>query len=479
MKTFDVVILAAGEGKRMKSPNKSKVLHEVLGRSMVGHAVRSAQQLGARQTAVVVGHLADQVRASLAGEGVLFGLQKAQIGTANAFLVGADLLPQDADVLVLYGDTPLLSAATLRRLLETHQDEANDVTVLTAVTADPTGYGRIVRDEKGAVLRIVEEKNASAEEKAITEFNSGVYVFSAAGLQHVRDVQKNELTGEYYITDALEICLSKGGKVGSLCLPDDSEVMGANDRAQLAQAEDLMRQRVNLAHMQGGVTIHNPATVRIHDTVSIEPDATLEEGVILTGQTTIAAGAVIGAYSVLHNVQVAEGAVIKPHSVLSDAIIGEATSVGPFAHLRPGARLEAGAHVGNFVELKNATLGEGSKAGHLAYIGDATVGAHSNIGAGTIFANYDGANKHHSTVGSAVFVGSNSTLVAPLQLGDAAFVAAGSVVQGEVPSGALVVERSRQNVVDGWARRYWEGKGDKAKAKNPALSAWLQTKQED
>ncbi len=442
---------------------------------MVAWAVRAAQELGARQVVVVTGHGAPQVEAALSGSGVRFARQQRQLGTGHAFLVGAQALPStgDADILVLYGDTPLLRTETLRELIAEHRAQGSALTVLTGELPDATGYGRILRDADGNVERIVEEKAATPEEKAVREFNSGVYVMDARAPELARRITNSNPAGEYYLTDLLELYRGEGAKVRAFRLTDPDEVTGANDRAGLAAAEAILRRRINAAHMRAGVTLQDPDTTRIEDTVTLGRDVTLEPGVILRGQTRVADGVTVGAYSVVTDSVLEAGAVVKPHSVLEGARVGAGSDVGPFARLRPGTVLGEGVHIGNFVETKNAQLAAGVKAGHLAYLGDVTVGQETNIGAGTIVANFDGVEKHQSSVGAGVFIGSNSTLIAPRVIGNAAFVAAGSTVHEDVPEGALAIARGKQRTVEGWSRRYWGGLREKVGQKLPWLARWL------
>ncbi|WP_019009026.1 bifunctional UDP-N-acetylglucosamine diphosphorylase/glucosamine-1-phosphate N-acetyltransferase GlmU [Deinococcus aquatilis] len=477
---LDVVILAAGQGTRMRSA-LPKVLHPVAGRPMVTWAVKAAQELGARNVVVVTGHGAAAVEAALAGTGVSFARQQQQRGTGDAFLSGADALPLsgsaqagDADILVLYGDTPLLRPSTLRALLQDHQARGSAFTILTGELPDATGYGRIIRDEAGNVTRIVEQKGATDAEKAVREFNSGVYVMDARAPELARQIVPNSVTGEYYLTDLLALYHAAGAAAHAFKLADIDEVMGANDRTGLAEAEAILRRRINTAHMRAGVTLINPDTNSIEDTVTLGQDVIVEPGVILRGKTRVADGVILGAYSVITDSVLETGVVIKPHSVLEGAVVGAGSDVGPFARLRPGSVLGAGVHIGNFVETKNARLDAGVKAGHLAYLGDVTVGAETNIGAGTIIANFDGVNKHQTQVGAGVFIGSNSTLIAPRTVGDAAFIAAGSAVHEDIPEGALAIARGKQRTMEGWSRRYWGGMREKVGQKLPWLAGWLE-----
>jgi bifunctional UDP-N-acetylglucosamine pyrophosphorylase / glucosamine-1-phosphate N-acetyltransferase len=470
---LDVVILAAGAGTRMKS-RLPKMLHPVLGRPMVGWSVKAARELGARDIVVVTGHGAEQVEAALAGQGLGFVRQEQQLGTGHAFLTAARVLQGGADVLLLYGDSPMLPASTLRAMLNEHRTQGHQFTVLTSELDDATGYGRIIRGAGGEVLRIVEEKAATPAERQVREFNSGVYVMDAQAPQLAERITSDNAAGEYYITDLLALYRAEGAQTAAFQIRDPSEVMGANDRVQLSELEQLMRARINAAHMRAGVTLHDPATTTIEDTVTIGPDTVLEAGVILRGQTRIAGGVVVGAYSVVTDSVLESGVTVKPHSVLDGAQVGQDSDVGPFARLRPGAVLGQGVHIGNFVEVKAATLAAGVKAGHLAYLGDVTVGAETNIGAGTIIANFDGLEKHRTVVGAGVFIGSNSTLVAPRTVGDAAFVAGGSTVTSDVPEGAMAVARGQQRTIEGWSRRYWGGRaGERLSQKLPWIAAWL------
>ena len=469
---LDVVVLAAGAGTRMRS-EMSKMLHQVAGRPMVAWAIKAARELGARDIVVVTGHHAEQVEAALSGLGVRFARQTEQLGTGHAFLMGASELRGDAEVLVLYGDSPMLSAETLRAMLEAHHLERSSVTVLTGELPDASGYGRIVRGEDGSIERIVEQKAATPEELRLTEFNSGVYLMDARAPALAAQIGNNNAAGEYYLTDLLSIYKQAGGKVSGFPVSDVSEVLGANDRVQLAELGGLMQRRINERHMRGGVTIIDPASTFIEDSVELAPDVTLEPGVVLRGQTRIERNVRVGAYSIVSDSTLRAGAQIRPHSVLDGAVVGESSDVGPFARLRPGAVLEAGVHIGNFVEVKNSHLAAGVKAGHLAYLGDAEIGAESNIGAGTITANFDGVNKHRTRIGAGVFIGSNATLIAPLRLGDASFVAGGSTLSQDVPEGAMAVARGPQRNIDGWSQRYWSKLQPRLATKLPWLAAWL------
>ncbi|AFZ66158.1 bifunctional UDP-N-acetylglucosamine diphosphorylase/glucosamine-1-phosphate N-acetyltransferase GlmU [Deinococcus peraridilitoris] len=469
---LDVVILAAGQGTRMRS-RRPKVLQPVLGRPMVAWAVNIARELNARQTVVVTGHGAEEVEAALASDGLTFARQDRQLGTGHAFLAGARQLPGDGDVLVLYGDTPLLASTTVRAMLQAHRAEQSALTVLTARLPDATGYGRVVRGADGQVERIVEEKAATDEEKRLNEFNSGVYLMDRRAPQLASRIGRDNAAGEYYLTDLVALYRDEGARVSAFVIADPDEVMGANDRVQLAQAEGIMRRRVNERLMRAGVTLLDPKTTYIDDTVGIGQDTVVGPGVVIRGHSEIGPDCVIGAYSVLEDTVLAGGVCIKPHSVLEGTRVGSGSDVGPFARLRPGTVLAEQVHVGNFVEVKNATLEAGAKAGHLAYLGDAQIGREVNIGAGTITANYNGVVKSQTVIGDGAFIGSNSVLVAPVRVGTGAIVGAGSAVNKDVPEGALAVARGAQRNIEGWARRFWQGVFGQIQGRHEVLTRWL------
>ena len=445
-----VVILAAGEGQRMKSTTP-KVLHPIAGASLVGHVLRASQQIG--EPVVVIGAGAEQVQAHLnaIAPGVRVVIQDRRGGTGHATRIAMDAIPSDGPVVVVAGDTPLISATTLESLVAALADHA--AVVLTSTQTDPTGYGRIIRAADGSVLRIVEEKDATDQERAITEVNSGVAVYNGSQLrQALTQLTTNNAQGEEYLTDVIGILVSQGKTVGALVSKDANETLGVNDRVQLATAGALMRDRINETHMRNGVTIVDPATTWIDATVTIASDVTIEPGTHLAGKTTIAAGAVIGPRTTLVDCTVGEGASVI-ESRCADAVIGKSATVGPYSYLRPGTRLGEGAKVGAYVEVKNSTIGDGSKVPHLSYVGDATIGEGTNIGAATVFVNYDGQAKHQTVVGDHVRIGSDTMLVAPVEIGDGAYTAAGSVITEDVPAGAMAVGRARQSNILGWVLR--------------------------
>ncbi len=447
--SLDIVILAAGQGTRMRSA-LPKVLHPVAGKSMLGHVIDTARQLSPRKIHVVIGHGAELVRERLAADDVDFVLQAEQLGTGHAV---AQALPHiEADkVLILYGDVPLTQVETLSRLLEQASD--TQLGLLTVNLADPTGYGRIIRDEAGIVQAIVEHKDASEAQRAIREGNTGILAVPGKRLgDWLGRLSNSNAQGEYYLTDVIAMAVADGLVVATETAQEEMEVLGANDRIQLAQLERYYQQRAARRLMTQGVTLLDPARFDLRGEVTVGRDVQIDINVILEGKVVIEDGVQIGPNCVIKDSTLRRGAIVKANSHLEGAELGEGADCGPFARLRPGAKLGAKAHVGNFVELKNAVLGEGAKAGHLSYLGDAEIGARTNIGAGTITCNYDGANKFKTVMGEDVFIGSNSSLVAPVTLGDGATTGAGSTVTQDVPAKALAVGRAKQRNIEGWKR---------------------------
>ena len=459
-----VLILAAGEGTRMRS-SIAKVLHEANGRSMLGHVLEATRPLAASTTCVVVGHQRDRVRTHLASgyPDVRTAVQDEQHGTGHAVRVTLEQLDADgADVgsgtvMVLTGDTPLLTSATLDHLHRAHVDASAAATVLTAVIDDASGYGRILRGADGAVLGIVEHKDATDDQRAIREFNSGIYVFDLALLRGaLTRLTTDNAQGEEYLTDVLAILRADGHRVAASVVADADEVMGVNDRVQLAVASRLLRDRVNERHMRAGVTIIDPGTTWIEDSVTIARDVVIEPNTFLRGATHIDEGAVVGPDTMLRDCRVgAAASVVK--SQATGAAIGARATVGPYTYLRPGTVLGEQAKAGAYVEMKAAVVGNGSKVPHLSYVGDAEIGDDTNIGAATIFANYDGVAKHRTIVGSGVRIGSDTVIVAPAIIGDGAYTGAGSVVTGSVPAGSLAVARAAMRIIDRWVLRRREG----------------------
>jgi bifunctional UDP-N-acetylglucosamine pyrophosphorylase/glucosamine-1-phosphate N-acetyltransferase len=447
--SLDIVILAAGQGTRMRSA-LPKVLHPVAGKPMLGHVIDTARALSPRKIHVVIGHGAELVRERLAADDINFVLQAEQLGTGHAVAQALPFVEADR-VLVLYGDVPLIQAETLQRLLE--RSGTDQAALLSVVMKDPTGYGRILRDEAGRVLGIVEQKDASPEQRAIKEGNTGIFALPGKRLgDWLGRLSNHNAQGEYYLTDVVAQAVADGVPVVTEHPQDELEVLGANDRIQLAQLERHYQQRAARQLMAQGVTLLDPARFDLRGEASVGRDVQIDVNVILEGQVVIEDGVQIGPNCVIKDSTLRKGAIVKANSHLEGAELGEGADCGPFARLRPGAKLGAKAHVGNFVELKNAVLGEGAKAGHLSYLGDAEIGARTNIGAGTITCNYDGANKFRTVMGEDVFIGSNSSLVAPLTLGDGATTGAGSTVTQDVPAKALAVGRAKQRNIEGWKR---------------------------
>jgi bifunctional UDP-N-acetylglucosamine pyrophosphorylase/glucosamine-1-phosphate N-acetyltransferase len=450
-----VVVLAAGQGTRMRS-RTPKVLHRLGGRSMLGHVLAAAEPLAAPRTAVVVGSGREAVAEHLAeiAPNAHAVVQDQQLGSGHAAAVALDALGEvPGAVVILTGDAPLLRAETLTALVQAHRDAGDVLTVLTAEVSDPTGLGRIVRDDTGAVRAIVEEKDADPATRAITEINAGVYVGDAAAVREaLTRVGSSNQQGEQYLTDVLGLLVADGAPVGGHRAADAADTLGCNDQRELAERRRTMNDRVLDDLMRAGVVVIDPMTTWVDVTAEVAAEAVLHPGTQLLGATTVGAGAVVGPDSTLLDTEVGEGAsVVRAHCQL--AVIGPEVSVGPFAYLRPGTRLARGAKVGTFVETKNAQVGEGSKVPHLSYVGDATIGDHSNIGAATVFVNYDGVTKNHTTIGSHARTGADNMFVAPVTVGDGAYTAAGSVITTDVPPGAMGVARARQRNVAGWVGR--------------------------
>ncbi len=461
MKTnVTVVILAAGLGTRMKS-KKAKVLHEAGGDTLLNHIIRAALQVAKPEHIVaVVGHQAERVRESVHAHGIRFAEQTEQKGTGHAVLCARAQAEQDSgQLLILNGDGPLLKASTLQKLVAMENQRATGGKIITTKLAEPTGYGRIVRDADGLVAAIVEEKSTTAEQKKIQEVNPGLYCFDAKLFwQHIGEVTPNNAAKEYYLTDMVEILTRHGHPVAPLLVEDETELLGINTKVELSIADRILRERKAQQLMLAGVTIENPASVAVDVDVEVGADTVLEANVQLRGKTKIGEGCRIGAGSILRDCEVGDGVNILPYVVAELSRIGNNACVGPFARMRMHADAAEGSHIGNFVELKKTHLGAGSKANHLAYLGDATIGAGVNVGAGTITCNYDGKHKHQTHIGEGVFVGSNSTLIAPLKLEAGSYVAAGSVITRDVEADALAIGRAQQSDKPGWAKRRRERK---------------------
>jgi bifunctional UDP-N-acetylglucosamine pyrophosphorylase/glucosamine-1-phosphate N-acetyltransferase len=468
-----VMVLAAGEGTRMKS-RIPKVLHPLCGRSMLGHVLAAAGELDPHRIVVVTGHGRDEVSAEATRyvPDAVSVVQDRQGGTGHAVrLVIEALGSMPGVVLVTYGDMPLLRGQTLAALAREHAAAGNAVTVLTARVADPGGYGRIVRDERGSLAEIVEEADATPEQRSIEEINSGCYAFDGALLADaIKRVATGNAQGQEYLTDVVAILRGDGHPVGTVLAADPAEIQGVNDRVQLAQARRAYNDRLLETWMRAGVTIVDPGATWIDVDVTIGQDTEIGPGTQLEGHTTIGEGVRIGPGCTLRDTTVADRAAVS-HAVCVQAEIGPEATVGPYAYLRPGTRIGAGAHIGCHVELKNSVVGAGAKVPHLSYVGDADIGAAANIGAATIFANYDGAAKHRTTIGADVYTGSDTILVAPVTVGDGAYTAAGSVITEDVPPGALGVARGRQHNSEGWVERRRPGTRAAARARQTREAA--------
>jgi bifunctional UDP-N-acetylglucosamine pyrophosphorylase / glucosamine-1-phosphate N-acetyltransferase len=449
-----VILLAAGEGTRMKSATP-KVLHSVAGRSLLGHVLHAVSHLNPAEVRIVVGSGREAVEAhisQIAPNATTF-VQEQRNGTGHATQLALAGNAPRGTVLILAGDTPMLTGDSLAQFVQAHAAGNFAASVLTAEHPEPTGYGRIIRDDSDELLRIVEEKDATDDEKFIFEINSGVYAFDGEKLAaSIGNLTTANAQGELYLTDVIGILKSAGESVAAIMIDDFTETLGVNDRVQLAESAAMLRDRINDQWMRAGVTIIDPTTTWIDATAELSNDVTIHPGTALFGSTKVATGAVIGPRTTLTDCLVKEGASVL-ESIATQTVIGEGATVGPFTYLRAGTQLGDATKAGAFVEMKNATVGTGSKVPHLSYVGDATIGEGSNIGAATIFVNYDGVEKHHTTVGDQVRIGSDTMLVAPVTIGDGAYTAAGSVITEDVPAGAIGVGRAKQRNVIGWVLR--------------------------
>jgi bifunctional UDP-N-acetylglucosamine pyrophosphorylase/glucosamine-1-phosphate N-acetyltransferase len=454
--SLEVIILAAGLGTRMKS-SKVKVLHEAAGRPLIDYVLDLAAQVSSRPPVMIIGYQRDAVK-KRCGDRARYAVQEEQLGTGHAVLQAAPILDGDRGegkaVLILSGDVPLTRPETLRRLIEVHGREENSLTLLSMRLVDPAMYGRIVRDAGGAVRRVVEARDADEQERAINEVNAGIYLFDASLLfEPLRNLSTSNAQGEYYLTDLIAVLRERGKKVGAVVADDPLEALGVNSRSDLAAVEAEIQRRHVEKLMQAGVTFRNPSTVVIDSTVDIGADSVVYPFVTIEGTTVVGTGCVIEPGVHLMNVRIGNQVHVKTGTVAEDSVIEDHAVVGPYANLRPGTHLGRRVKIGNFVETKKAAFGEGAKASHLSYIGDAEIGAHANIGAGTITCNYDGVNKHKTILEEGVFIGSDSQLVAPVRVGKGAYVGAGSTITDDVPADSLALSRVPQKVVEGWAKR--------------------------
>ena len=445
------IVLAAGEGKRMKS-DTPKILHKAAGKALSEWVVDAAAQATGETPVLVVGKAADRVKEYF-GERVHYALQSEPLGSGHAVMSASDYLEGDGYVIIVAGDMPLIRSETLKRLAEVTSSRGLGASLLTATVSDATGYGRILRSENGGVIRIVEHRDATDEQKAIREINLSIYCFDRALLREsLKTLQPNNVQGEYYLTDCIADMSGKGHYIEAVACVDDDEWMGVNDRSQLADAAKKLRRRINRELMLSGVTLIDPDAVYIDASVTVEPDVTIYPGVTLEGSTAIKTGAVLYPGSRIANSTIGADTSVQ-NSVVIDSTVGENSTIGPYAYLRPHSIVGNGCRVGDFVELKNAQIKDGAKVSHLTYVGDGEIGEKTNIGCGVVFVNYDGKKKSRTVVGKNAFIGCNVNLVAPVTIGDGAYVAAGSTVTKDVEEDALCVARSRQTNIEGWAKR--------------------------
>ncbi len=455
-----IVILAAGLGTRMKSRH-AKVLHSAGGRTLIQHSVRTALSIAPPERVfVVVGHQAERVRASVAATGVRFIHQVEQKGTGHAILCGREELASFRGMLaVFYGDCPLILPSTLQEMIALQRSSESGATMITTRLSEPSGYGRVIRDTQGNVQGIVEQKAASPDQLKINEINAGIYCFqSELFWRYAGQLTTNNPAGEYYLTDMISILIDAGHFVHAMPVADSAELLGINNRVELATADSVLRGRKVKQLMLEGVTIEKPETVTIDDQVQVGMDTVIAQFAQLRGETVVGENCRIGSSSIIENSVLADGVEIGAFTIVGTSRLERGVSAGPFARLRMNNKLGENVHIGNFVELKNAGLGEGVKAGHLAYLGDVTIGEQTNIGAGSITCNFDGVTKHRTHIGNRAFIGSNSTLVAPVEIGEGSYIAAGSVITEPVPGEALALGRSRQTNKEGYARKIAESR---------------------
>ena len=452
MNKLKVIILAAGEGKRMKS-KLPKVLHKVQGKTMLDHVINQAEKSGAEDICVVVGHGAEKVKDAVKGRGVSFALQEKQLGTGHAVMQAGDFIEEGSDIVVLYGDTPLITAETIGKMLDFHKAEENSITIISAIVDNPAGYGHIIRDENGAFLKNVEHKDADEREKLVNEINTGIYCFTGEALKKGLSLLKNDnAQGEYYLPDTLEIILKDGGRVNAMVADSAEEFSGVNSRSQLADAEAVMRKRVNRMHMDNGVTLIDPERTYIDADAVIGMDTVILPGVVIEGKCIIGEDCVIGPDSRLTNVKLGNGVKFQ-YSTAIDSSVDDNTTVGPYAYIRPDCAIGKNVKIGDFVEVKNSNVGDGTKVSHLTYIGDSDVGERINFGCGTVTVNYDGKKKFRTVIGDDVFIGCNTNLVAPVKVGNGSYIAAGSTITEDIPENSLAIARERQINKQGWVKK--------------------------
>ena len=452
MENLKAIILAAGKGTRMKS-KMPKVLHKVCGKSMVECVIDEAAKLGCEGVCVVIGDKAEMVKESLEGKNVAFALQEQQLGTGHAVMQAADFIEDDKDVIILYGDTPLIKAETLEKFINFHRENKNSVSVISAIVEDSAGYGHIIRDNEGHFVKNVEYKDATEEEKLVKEINTGIYCFKGKDLKEsLSKINNNNAQGEYYLPDTLEILLKEGKGVDAVSVGDVTEFAGVNSRVQLAEAEKILKDRINRYHMENGVTIIDPANTYIGADVKIGMDTVIYPNCVIEGNTVIGEECKVGPSCRLTDMVLSDNVTIQ-FTTAMESSIGSGTKVGPYAYIRPNCKIGENIKLGDFVEVKNSVIGNGTKVSHLTYIGDADVGERINFGCGTVIVNYDGKKKYRTTIENDVFIGCNANLVAPVTLKEGSYVAAGSTVTKDVPEKNLAVARSRQVNIEGWTKK--------------------------
>lgn len=451
MSLLKVIILAAGSGTRMKS-NTPKVLHKVLDKMMVDYVIEAVIEAGADDVNVVIGHYADKVKKSI-NKPVKFVIQESQLGTAHAVMQAEGCYEEDDDVLIVFGDTPMISADTLKSMYKYHKEINNDITVLSTILENPTGYGRIIRDGEGKFIKSVEHKDATESERSVKEINSGMYCFKGSVLKRtLLKIDNNNMQSEYYLPDTLVVALQDGLKVNAMVLDISEEILGVNTRVQLAEVTQLMIKRINTFHMLNGVTIINPQSTYISKDVEIGIDTIIYPNSTIEGNTKIGYGNVIGTNSKIVDCVIENNNIIEQSTILNSSILSNC-KIGPYAYIRPGSSLGNSIKVGNFVEIKNSTIGDYTKVSHLTYIGDAEVGENVNFGCGTVVVNYDGVNKHRSQIKNNAFIGCNTNLIAPVVIEKNAYTAAGSTITKDVPEYALAIARERQKNIDEWVTK--------------------------
>lgn len=447
------IILAAGQGTRMKS-NTVKVLHKILGKPLIAYSIEAARYVGVEEICVVVGHQAEDVKNAI-GNDVEYAVQEEQLGTGHAVMRAGNFIPESGEVIVLYGDTPLITGESLKQMLQFHREKKNAVTVLSAIVGDPNGYGRIIREEDGSFMKIVEDKDATDKQKGINEINGGMYIFEGPLLKYaLTKINNNNEQKEYYLTDAVGVLLSEGYNVDAIAVSDSYDILGVNSRTQMAEVTAIMKARINNKHMENGVEFIDPDNTYIEPDVIIGKDTIIEPGCMLKGKTIIGEGCFVGYNTKIESSHINNKVHIES-SVIRESYIDEDSNIGPFAYIRPQSKIGKKVKVGDFVEIKNSTIGDYTKVSHLTYVGDADVGEHVNFGCGSVLVNYDGINKYRSTIGDYAFIGCNTNLVSPVTIGERAYTAAGSTITTDVPKESLGVARVRQVNKEDWvARKY-------------------------